>query len=148
MATQLHNTGEESILDDFFEQSLTKPGRVYVGLFYDAVDGLSDNNTTGGITTEPSGSYYARQAAAFGTTDFTNSYDGTTGDWESIIADQTFDTSNSSQNVDAYFTTIYFTSDDKGTQTDHLLFTGDLDQMYDLNSVDSFTLSGGGLSLD
>jgi len=40
-----------------------------------------------------------------------------------------------------------FTNDD-GTPATHLYFTGDLDQTYDLNSVDTFTLSGAGLEID
>lgn len=147
MTTQLHDTGEEAILDDFFEESLTKPASVTVGLYNDGTDALSDSSDVGAITTEPAGSAYARQSASFGTTDFTNQDNA--GDWESIIADQTFDTSDSSQSVDAYFIVINFTSDDTGdtSATDHLLFTGSLDQTYDLSNVDSFTLSGAGLSL-
>ena len=147
MTTQLHDTGEEAILDDFFEESLTKPASVTVGLYNDGTDALSDSSDVGAITTEPSGSAYARQSASFGTGDFTNQDNA--GDWESIIADQTFDTSDSSQSVDAYFIVINFTSDDTGdtSATDHLLFTGSLDQTYDLSNVDSFTLSGAGLSL-
>ena len=147
MTTQLHDTGEEAILDDFFEQSLSKPASVDIGLYNDATDALADSSDVGNITTEPAGSAYARQSASFGTTDFTNQ--DNSGDWETIIADQTFDTSDSSQNVDAYFVVINFTSDDTGdtSATDHLLFTGSLDQEYNLNDIDSFTLSGAGLSL-
>lgn len=147
MTTQLHDTGEEAILDDFFEGSLTKPASVDIGLYNDGTDALTDSSDVGNITTEPAGSAYARQSAAFGTTDFTNQDNG--GDWESIIADQTFDTSDSTASVDAYFIVINFQSDDTGdtSATDHLLFTGSLDQSYDLSNIDSFTLSGAGLSL-
>lgn len=146
MTTQLHDTGEEAILDDFFEESLTKPASVDVGLFNDATDALSDSSDIGNITTEPAGSAYARQSASFGSA-FTNQDNA--GDWETIIDDQTFDTSDSSQDVDAYFVVINFQSDDTGdtSANDHLLFTGSLDQTYNLNDIDSFTLSGSGLSL-
>lgn len=147
MTTQLHDTGEEAILDDFFEESLTKPASVDVGLYNDTTDALSDSGDVGSITTEPAGSAYNRQSATFGTGDFTNQ--DNSGDWETIIADQTFDTSNSSQDVDAYFVVINFQSDDTSdtSANDHLLFTGSLDQTYNLNDIDSFTLSGSGLSL-
>lgn len=147
MTTQLHDTGEEAILDDFFEGSITKPASVSIGLFNDTTDALADSSDLAGITTEPAGAAYARQSASFGTTDFTTQDNA--GDWEAIIADQTFDTSDSSASVDAYFVVINFTSDDTGdtAATDHLLFTGSLDQTYDLSNVDSFTLSGAGLSL-
>jgi hypothetical protein len=147
MTTQLHDTGEEAILDDFFEESLSKPASVGIGLFNDSTDSLTDSSTYADITTEPSGGSYAQQSASFGTGDFTNSDSG--GDWQAVIADQTFDTSDSSQTVDSYYVTITFTSDDKSdtSSTEHLLFTGSLDQSYDLSNVDSFTLSGAGISL-
>lgn len=147
MTTQLHDTGEEAILDDFFEESLSKPSSVEVGLFNDSTDGLADSSTFSAITTEPSGSNYSPQSATFGTSDFTNSDSG--GDWQSVIADQTFNTSDSSQTVDAYYVSITFQSDDQSdtSATKNLLFTGDLDQSYDLSNIDSFTLSGAGISL-
>lgn len=148
MTTQLHDTGEEAILDHFFEESITKPASIDVGLYNDSTDALTDTGDLADITTEPAGASYARQSATFGTADFTTS--DNSGDWEAIIADQTFDTSDSSQSVDSYFTVFAFDSDDTsdgGTTTDHLLFTGSLDQSYDLSNIDSFTLSGAGLSL-
>ncbi len=121
---------------------------VDVGLYNDATDGLSDSSDVSAISTEPSGGAYARQSASIGT-DFTNQDNG--GNWESIVADQTYDTSNSSQSVDSYFVVVNFDSQDAGdggTASDHLLFTGSLDQTYDLGSVDSFTLSGSGISIN
>jgi hypothetical protein len=118
---------------------------VDVGLYNDATDGLSDGSNVGAISTEPSGGSYGRQTASIGT-DFTNQDNG--GNWESIIADQTYDTSDSSQSVDSYFVVVNFASDDAGSTSDHLLFTGSLDQTYDLGSVDSFTLSGSGISIN
>lgn len=121
---------------------------VTVGLFNDATDGLADGDDVGAITTEPSGGSYSKQSATLGS-DFTNQDNG--GNWESILADQTYNTSDSGQSVDSYFVVVNFDSDDAGdagTASDHLLFTGSLDQTYDLGSVDSFTLSGSGISIN
>jgi len=147
MATQLHDTGEEAIMDSFFDESVSKPTSVSVSLYNDATDTLTDSSDVSDITTEPAGTSFARQTASFGA-DFTNST--VNGDRQSVIADQTFDTSDSSQSVDAYFVVITFTSDVAGDSgdKDHLLFTGSLDQTYDLNDIDQFTLSGSGISLD
>lgn len=133
----------------FRSDTLTKPSSVTVGLFNDSTDALSDGSDVADITTEPTGSAYARQTATLDGTDFTNSDSG--GDWQTTIADQTFDTSDSSQDVDAYFIVVNFASEDTsdaGTATDHLFWTGNLDQTYDLNSVDSLTLSGAGLKVN
>lgn len=130
----------------FREDTLTKPGNVEVGLFNDSTDALSDGSNVGDITTEPSGGAYARQSASLDSSDFTNADSG--GDWQTTIADQTFDTSDSNQDVDAYFVTVSYDSDDEGTDAAHLFWTGQLDQTYDLNSVDSLTLSGAGLKVN
>lgn len=148
MTTQLHDTGEEFILDIVFRSdTLSKPASVTVGLYNDGTDALSDSSDLAGISTEPAGTAYARQSASLDSTDFTNS--DNSGDWESVIADQTFDTSDSTQSVDSYFVVVNFLSDDTGDSaaSDHLFFTGSLDATYDLSNVDSFTLSGSGVSL-
>jgi hypothetical protein len=119
------------------------------GLFNDTVDGLNDSSDIGGISTEPSGAAYSRQSATFDSADFTVQ-DNANSNWEAIIADQTFDTSDSSQDIDAYFVVINFQASDTGdgSANDHLYFTGPLDQLYDLNSVDQFTLQGAGLEVN
>ncbi|WP_153953042.1 hypothetical protein [Halosegnis longus] len=147
MVTQLHDTGEEALLDAFFEESLSKPSSVSITLFNDSTDALTDSSDLGDISTEPTGSAFARQTASFGTTDFSNQ--DNSGDWETIIADKTFDTSDSNQSVDSYAVIISFTSDDTGDSSanEHLLFTGSLNQSYNLGDIDTFTLSGSGISL-
>lgn len=156
MTTQLHTIGEEAIQRDFFEESLDKPTSVDVGLYHDGEvsgdttngDDLTDDSALGDITTEPSDGNYARQTASFGTTDFSSANAG--GDWESIIGDQTFDMVDTTGTVDAFFFVITFTSGEAGDSgaTDHLFYTGTLDQAYDLSNItDQFTLDGAGLSL-
>jgi hypothetical protein len=149
MTTQLHDTGEEFLIDAVFRSdTITKPTSVDVSLFNDNTDALSDSSDIGDITTEPSGAAFARQTATLDSGDFTNSDSG--GDWQTTIADQVFDTSDSNQDVDAYMIIVNFTADDTGDAgaTDHLFWTGQLDQTYDLNSVDSLTLSGSGLKVN
>jgi hypothetical protein len=150
MTTQLHDTGEEFAIKDLFRgDQLTKPTSVNIGLFSDSTDNLSDNSDIGSINTEPTGSSFSRQTASFDSSDFTVQ-DNTNGNFETVISDQVFDTSDSSQDVDAYFIIVNFQSDDTNDSSanDHLFFTGNLDQTYDLNSVDQFTLSGAGLEID
>ena len=147
MATQLHDTGEEWMMDTAYGSD---PGTttVTIGLYNDGTDSLSDSSDVGSITTEPSGSAYARQSADLGT-HFT--VRDNNGNWEAVIDDQSFDTSDSDQSVDSYFVVVNYASNDAGdggTASDHLLFTGSLDQTYDLSSVDSFTLSGSGISIN
>jgi hypothetical protein len=149
MTTQLHDTGEEFVIDVVFRSdTLTKPGSVNVGLFNDSTDSLSDGSDIGDITTEPAGAAYAAQSASLDGSDFSNTDSG--GDWQTTITDQTFDTSDSSQSVDAYYVSVSFQADDTsdGSPTEHLFWTGQLDQTYDLNSVDSLTLSGAGLKVN
>lgn len=147
MTTQLHDTGEEFIMDAVFRSdTITKPGSVTVGLYNDSTDALSDGSNVSDITTEPGGSNYARQNASLDSSDFTNSDSG--GDWQTTIKDLTFDTSDSNQNVDSYFVVVSYSSDDVGADSGHLFWTGSLDQTYDLNSVDTLTLSGAGLKVN
>jgi len=157
MTTLVHDTGEEFAVKDLFrEDTLTKPGTVSIGLFHDgevsgdtgAGDDLGDGSDIGDIATEPTGSAYSRQTASFSSADFTTQ-DNASTNWEAVIADQVFDTSDSSQDIDAYFVVVSFQAEDTGdgAANDHLYWTGPLDQLYDLNSVDQFTLSGAGLEV-
>jgi len=150
MTTQVHDTGEEFAIKDLFRLDLlTKPASVSIGLYYDATDALADGSDIGAITTEPTGGSYARQTASFDGADFTVQ-DNANGNWEAVIVDQVFDTSDSSQDIDAYFVVVNFQASDTGdgAANDHLYFTGPLDQTYDLNSVDQFTLKGAGLEVN
>lgn len=147
MTTQLHDTGEEFIVDKVFTESVSATS-VSVGLYNDSTDSLGDSSDVGDITTEPTGSNYAKQSASFGS-NFTNT--DSSGNWETQMDDLVFNTSDSNQSVDSYFVVINYDSQDTndgGTSTDHLFFTGSLDQTYDLSSVDQFTLSDSGLSIN
>lgn len=160
MAGGLHATGEEAILDDFFEESLTKPASVEVGLYHDGDvsgdttngDQLADDSDSADINTRTNGAN-GTVTVSFGTTDFTTQEDTGTADADTfaeIVSDPQYDLSGvTSGTIDAYYVEIDFTSDTTGdgsAQT-HLLFTGDLDQAYDAGQVDNFTLDGAGLNL-
>jgi len=141
MTTQLHDTGEEYILDKLSGESVT------VGLFEDAVDALSDTSDLSDITTEPSGSAYSRLSTTVSTAD------GSDGDWELRNDDEmVFDTSDSSRDVDAYFVVVNFQSDDTGdgSANDHLLYTGSFDDTLPLDVISEVVLQQGDifLSLD
>jgi len=118
---------------------------VDVGL-YNTSDGLADDEDVGDITTEPSGTGYARQTVSLGV-DFTFQNNG--GDWETVISDTVFDTDDSTESVDGYFVTVVFESEETGDTSpqEHLLFSGELSQEYDLGSVTQFTLQNPGLSI-
>jgi len=150
MTTQLHTTGEEFAIKKLFRaDQLGSVTEVSIGLFYDATDALGDDATPSSITTEPGGASYSQQTAAFDGSDFTVQ-ENANGNYEVVITDQVYDTTDSSQNIDAYFVIVTYQSDHEGdgSQNDNLYWTGNLDQEYDLNSVDQFTLSGAGLKLD
>jgi len=118
---------------------------VSIGL-YDTSDNLEEADDLDQITTEPQGSGYDRQDATIGS-DFT--FQNNSGDWETTIDDLVYDTGDSSADVDGYFVVVEFESEEAGdaSPAEHLIFSGELDQLYDLDSVTSFTLQGSGISL-
>lgn len=144
MTRQVHDTGKEALVREFFTEDLQKPASLDIGLYDDSTDNLADSDDIGAIATEPTGASYARASVSFGTVDMTAQDNGS--DWEVDFVDQTFDASDSSQSVDSYFVVINFTSNDTGdgSATDHLLFTGSLDQSYNLSNFDTATLTSAG----
>lgn len=144
MANQLHNTGEEYIVDKLDGETHD------VGLYNDGTDTLADADDVGAITTEPSGSY-ARQSATILTAKNAN------GNYEIQVGDVTFDTSTAEQSVDSGFIAVNFDSDeagDGGAASDHLLFTFPIEDSngsqtaLNLTNFDELSLSGQSLSLD
>lgn len=130
--------------------SFTKPGSVDMGLYLDATDGISDGDDLAQITTEPSGASYARQSISIDSADITIS-DNSNDNWQVTFADQTFDLSDSSQNIDGYFIVANFQAVDTGdgSANDHLIFTGALPQEFDGSQTgSSFTVTDSGRSAD
>lgn len=141
---QLHNTGEEWMLKRSFDD--LSASTVSIGL-YNTSNSLFDDSDVVDINTEPSGSGYSRQSVSIGS-DFTFSKVG--GNWQTVISNVVFDTDASTENVDGYFVTVTFESEEAGDSSpqEHLVFTGSLDNTYDLGSVTQFTLQNSGISLD
>lgn len=148
MTTQLHNTGEEFVVDYVFDGSSTKPASLTVGLFNDGTDALSDASDYTDITTEPSDGNYAPQSVSFDSTGF--STEAVSGDWQATNDNTvTFDTQNTTGTVDAYYVIVNFTSDEAGdtSASDHLFWTGDLEQSRDLSQIDTLDVNTVGISI-
>lgn len=143
MSFQLHDTGEQYLIRTA-GNDITPVSSVDASLYNDSTDALSESNDVADITTEPAGGSFSRQSVSC-PGDLTLQYDGST-DYQKVLADQTFDTSDSSQTVDGYFIVVNYQADADGSSTDHLYFTGGLDQSYDLSSVDQLTISGAALT--
>lgn len=130
MTTQLHNEGELALL------AYLNSNTAEIGLYNDATDGLADGDGYSAITTEPAGASYSVQTANSPNSISLNG----SSNGEAVYADETFDTSDSSQSVDA----VYVREQSSGD----LLFTCSLDSTYDLSNIDSFVVSNVGLNLD
>jgi hypothetical protein len=66
MTIGLKGAGEEFFQRLTWETDLARPSNVTVGMFNDSYDDLNDINNIGAITTEPTGSSYARRSVSFG----------------------------------------------------------------------------------
>lgn len=143
MTTQLHNTGEEYIVDQL-------DGTVYdIALYHDGevsgdtVDGddLAEDSTLADVNTEPSDGNYARQQATLNTAK-------QSGDWNldngSVIS---FDMNGTTGTVDAYIVIANFDSDDAGGTGDHIVNTGNLSQEYDLKNLTTLEIEAGGVGI-
>ena len=150
MANELHQTGEEYVIKQVYRQdTVSDAASVSVGLYNDSTDALADGDNLAAITTEPAGANYARQSASLDTSDFSVGQNAD-NNYEASMIDLTYDVTDSSQSVDAYFVVVNFQSSVAGdtAASDNLFWTGFLDQTYDLSSVDQFTLQGAGLAIN
>lgn len=130
--TLLHNHGEE-----FMQDLVVSSGKTFqISLYNDSTDALGESADIGDITTEPTGSAFARQSdAASGF-----SVSSVSGNIQISGTTQTFDVSDSTQTVDSVFVIVNYQSDvvsADGSATDHLYYTNALDQSYDLSQFDS-----------
>lgn len=141
MATVFTDFGEEWVQD-----LIINSGKTFnIGLYADAdgpgtpgtTNDIDDGSDIGDITTEPTGTGYTAQTDA--TSNFTAELNGSNN--VSIVGSTlTFDVSDSSEDVNAYYVTVDFTSDlvaSDGADTEHLIGTGYLNQLYDLNQFDT-----------
>jgi hypothetical protein len=138
MAHQLTDLGEEFCLETALEGV-----SVEIGLYNDSsnsgADDIQDSDDLASITTEPTGSTYARQSTTLTLSD-------NSGDWQAETSAQvTFDVSSCSEDVDSYFIVANFQADDTGDggATDHLIATGALSQLRDLSQIDTLNISAG-----
>jgi hypothetical protein len=143
-ATGYHDVGEEFIQKTSYRQDNigTRPASVDVLLFNDGTDALSDSSDVGDITTEPSSGNYSRQTVTLDDADVSLSQTG--GNIEAS-ASVSFDTTNSTQTVDAYAVVVNFTSDivnSEGSPNDHLLTSSEFNSGVDrnLDGISSFDL--------
>lgn len=138
MTVQLHDTGEEYLMDKLSGESFA------VGLYNDGADNLGDASDVGAITTEPTGTSYSRITDTFTSGDMS-------GDWGIDNDSQlSYNTSDSDQSVDAYFIVVNYASEDAGdggTATDHLLVTGSLSQPRNLSEIDTLNIAANSVGL-
>ncbi len=142
MASVFTDYGEEWVQD-----LVINSGKTFtIGLYADAdgpgtpasTDDITDSSDIGAITTEPAGSNYSAQDDA--ANNFTAGLDDSNN--VSITGSTlTYDVSDSSADVNAYYITVTYASDlvgsDGGTSTEHLIGTAFLDQTYDLSQFDT-----------
>ena len=111
-----------------------------IGLYNDSTDSLSDASDVGDITTEPTGGAYNKTTVdlsgdvTIGLNANDNIYIETT--------DQTFDISDSSIDVDAYFVVVSYQStvvNSESGANDHLLFNGSLNNTLNLSNWAEYT---------
>lgn len=147
MADGINDPGKELIVD-VLRGNIADWAPQDVSMFNDATDTITDTDDLSAISTEPSGASFARQSVAAG--DMTPVDQGNAATWDLDYADQTFDTSDSSQSVDEWFAVHNFQSDDTGdsSATDHLIMRGSLDSTYDLSDFSQVTLQDAGVKVD
>lgn len=152
MATGLKDPGEELLIRRCFrDDSITMPTSVTLHLFDDNSDAISDSGDFSSITTQPASTgsaTYAPQTVSLDTASVTVSF--VSSNWQIDIDDQSFDTSSlaASDTVRDYAISACVQLSGDGAAERHLLWTGDLDQAYDLSNVDTFTLQDAGIIFD
>lgn len=138
MVNLLTDIGEEYIVE-----TNVNGATITVGLYNDTTDTLGETSTLASISTEPGGAAYARQSDTVTTGQFSGDF-GFDNDTQIQ-----FDTTDSTQTVDAAFIVVNFTSDTvagDGSPTDHLIAAGDLNQTRDLSQIDTLTIAAGDLT--
>ena len=111
-----------------------------IGLYDDSTDSLSDTSDVGDITTEPTGGDYNRTTVSL-SGDVTIGVNASDNVYIEAV-DQTFDVSDSSVEVDAYFVVVSYQStviNSESGANDHLLFNGSLNTTLNLNNWAEYT---------
>jgi len=133
MTVQQHDGGEEYTIK--IEAGIISPAtQITFGLYDDSSDNLGDSDGLSAINTEPTDGNYSRQTFSLDDTEFTvtknnnDNYQYTKDEFE-------WDVGGTTGSVDSWFAIINFES------SDTLVYTGSLDQVYDLNNHDKLTVS-------
>lgn len=125
----LHDEGELIIFESAFN------GRdVEIGLYDDSTDALTEASTYADINSEPGGSDYSPQTI----TDPDVSANG--GDTQVTLDEISFNVGDASSGVDYVYV--------RDATSGDLIFTNELPQAYDLDSVDFIDLTNVGLEYE
>lgn len=144
MAYILTNIGEE-----WWTENNINGFSITVGV-YNSSDAISDTDDYAGdgsvFSTEPTNTEYSKEGDTITTYQDGNGDFGFKNDTELVFdfSDQT-----TSEEVDSYFVLATFTSDTvagDGSNTQHLVATGALEQSRDIGSIDTLNISAGGVS--
>ena len=129
MADVLTHAGEEYLIKNGFDGAT-----IDTGLYEDDTDALDKDSIdpAADLTTEPGGSNYARQTE--------NPAADKDDNWL-ISYSVSFDTDDSTQDVDAIFSTINFDSVEGGSEDDWIVYAAFLSQTRDLSQIDQLDVN-------
>lgn len=134
MGFGLNDLGEELLVKDGFQTACE------IGLYYDTDDTLDDDSDLASVTTEPSGNGYARQSKTITTADMSK----LDGDW-GFSFDVAFSSLSfpSEKFVDGWFMMVSFTAEETadGGDTDHLVMSGELNELRDLQYIETLDVT-------
>ena len=133
------NVGEEYV-QRLLANDLSTITSWTVGLYDDSTDSLSDISDVGDIITEPTGGSYSKTTVSL-PGDITIGVNASDNIYIEAV-DQTFDVSDSSVEVDAYFIVVSYQStvvNSESGANDHLLFNGSLNNTLNLNNWAEYT---------
>lgn len=144
MGQHLTIAGEQFMQECAWRTDLiTRPASIDLALYDDSTDAWADTDVDPSTLTEPDGASYSRNTLSLDGTDIDLSENGS-NNWEMTNgAEQSFDTSDSSNTADGYAYIASFDATDStgGLNGDNVIITGALSQSYDLSDVDTLKIS-------
>jgi len=143
MTTQVHDIGEEFAIK-VLAGEVSLPPDVEVLLFHDGTDSLTADSDIEDINTEPDGASFERQVVDLdGDATWTLDQDAESDYFMEVTDPVSFDLSDSDNpsDIDAMAIVVEFEADGDADAQDHLWWTADLDQSYDVSSVDTLNVS-------
>jgi hypothetical protein len=139
MTVQQHAKGEEYTVK-IEAGILSRASQITFGLFNDSTDNLSANSDIADITTEPTTGNYTRQTFSLDGTNFSVQKNNN-GNFEYVKDGFQWDLSSTTETVDSWFAIIEFNADGDTSKTPHLVYSGSLDQVKDLSTVDDVNVT-------